>query len=452
MHGEFAAGSPNPDVPLIHERLQRDGVEGVILSYVDTVGISRVKTIPLGRLEHATTWGVGMSPVFDTFLSDDSTIMTEHFGGPDGDLRLVPDAHEIHVLAGQPGWAWAPADRFRQDCTPHPLCQRQYAARVESAADAAGFELRAAIEIEWAVGTEEDGEFVPACHGPAYGMTRMVELSDYTRDVLAALGQEGITVEQLHPEYSDGQFEVSVAPGGLVTAADHSILVRETIRAVSEQHGLRASFSPAVIAGHVGNGGHIHLSVWSHDHNLLAEGEQRHGMTAAGESFLAGILQELPGLVALGAPSPASYLRLVPSHWAGAYACWGHETREAAMRLVTGVTGNQDAAANLEVKCFDLAASPYLVLGAVASIGLAGIDREAELPPEVRGDPAALGTVPRLPQSLAEATTALEQSDALRAALGDDLHEVAVAVRRAEDARFEGQSPEDIAAALRWVF
>ena len=81
------------------------------------------------------------------------------------------------------------------------------------------------------------------------------------------------------------------------------------------------------------------------------------------------MLDHLPALLAVGAPGVASYLRLVPSHWAGAYACWGLENREAALRMVTGSTGSTSWAANLEVKCFDLLANPYLALAGAAGHG-----------------------------------------------------------------------------------
>ncbi|MEK8169185.1 hypothetical protein NKH77_03380 [Streptomyces sp. M19] len=48
------------------------------------------------------------------------------------------------------------------------------------------------------------------------------------------------------------------------------------------------------------------------------------------------MLRELPALLAIGAPSAASYLRLEPSHWAGVFQCWGLENREAAIRFITG--------------------------------------------------------------------------------------------------------------------
>ncbi len=62
----------------------------------------------------------------------------------------------------------------------------------------------------------------------------------------------------------------------------------------------------------------------------------------------------------------ASYLRLVPSHWAASFAAWGLENRETALRLISG------ANANLEIKSFDLSANPYLVVAATLSAGLAG--------------------------------------------------------------------------------
>ena len=78
-----------------------------------------------------------------------------------------------------------------------------------------------------------------------------------------------------------------------------------------------------MVAGGVGNGGHVHLSVWRDGGNLFAGGDGRHGLTADGEAFAAGVLAHLLPLLAIGAPTPASYLRLVPSHWAGAYAVLG---------------------------------------------------------------------------------------------------------------------------------
>ncbi|GAA2522806.1 gamma-glutamylpolyamine synthetase GlnA3 [Streptomyces levis] len=437
------------------------GVHGVVLAYVDTAGIGRVKTVPTARLASAAAWGVGMSPVFDTFLADDSAVTTGVLGSPDGDLRLYPDLDRLVVLAGQPGWAWAPVDRVTQDGERHPGCTRTLLRRIVADAAEQGLTFRAAIEVEWTMARDDapGDAFVPATTGPAYGATRQVELGDCTADLLAACAAQGLDVEQVHPEYAAGQFEISVGAVDPVAAADHSVLVRQTIRAVARRHGLRVSFAPAVVGQGVGNGGHVHLSAWRDGVNLHAGGEGRYGMTAAAESFTAGILAHLPALTAVTAPSPASALRLRPSQWAGVFAAWGHETRETALRVVTGTAGVRDRAANLEVKPVDLAANPYLAIAALIAAGLDGLRSSAALPEETTGDPARLTEaeraargVRRLPVSLEQAVAEFRADETLRAALGPVLADAVIAVRLGELARVAGLDDEQVAAAYRWRY
>jgi glutamine synthetase len=234
--------------------------------------------------------------------------------------------------------------------------------------------------------------------------------------------------------------------------------VRTTIRAVGVKYGLRTSFSPKVDAAGVGNGGHVHLSLGRGERSLMAGGSGRFGLTDEATAFAGGILEHLPALLAVGAPSVASYLRLVPQHWAGAYACWGLENREAALRMVTGSSGSEEWAANLEVKCFDLHANPYLMLAGLLAAGTDGLETSATLPDPVDVDPAALGEealaargIARLPQSLREALDAFTADDVLNAAFGEQLVGAIRAVRESELELLEGASPEEVAAASRWA-
>ncbi|MEU9449882.1 glutamine synthetase family protein [Streptomyces sp. NPDC048277] len=446
---------------LAHE-LSAQGVRGIVLAYVDTAGICRVKTVPWQRLQPAVAWGVGMSPVFDTFLANDAIVRTDALGSPDGDLRLYPDLDRLVVLAAQPGWAWAPVDRITQEGDRHPGCSRTFLRRVVAGAeDRHGLTFKTGIEIEWAVGraAAPADEFVPATSGPAYGAGRQIELSDYTADLLAALEKQEVPVAQLHPEYAPGQFELSTGALDPVAAADQSVLVRQTIRAISHRHGLRASFSPAVAERGVGNGGHIHLSAWRAGVNLHAGGKGRYGMTDEAESFVAGLLAHLPALTAVTAPSPASYLRLRPSQWAGVFTAWGRETRETGIRIVTGTAGHQRQDANLEIKPVDLAANPYLALGCAVVAGLDGLASAAPLPEEVTDDPARLipdeavaRGVRRLPTSLAQAVEAFREDEVLRTALGPVLADAVIAVREGETEAVAGLDDAGVAAAYRWKY
>ncbi|GAA2598978.1 gamma-glutamylpolyamine synthetase GlnA3 [Dactylosporangium fulvum] len=434
--------------------LSARGVHAVAMTWVDNAGITRVKTVPVDRLPEVVATGVGMSPVFDVFLVDDSVTTSRLIGGPVGDLRLHPDLERLTVLAAQPGWAWAPVERWTQENEPYQPCQRRFARAMVERAAAAGLTLRMAFEVEWFIGAD-DSEPRPACEGPAYGMIRVVELSAYADDLLGALAAQGVAVEQFHPEYSPGQFELSVAATDPVGAADLNVLVRQTIRAVAARHGLRVSFAPVVTAWQVGNGSHLHFSVRDAQGNLFAGGPGPHGLTERGESALAAVLARLPALCAIGAPSVASYLRLVPQHWAGAYQCWGHENREAALRFVTGVAGTGDRTANAEIKACDGAANPYLMVGAVCAVVVDSVDAGLRLPPEVTVDPATLDPgeqPPRLPTTLTEAIDRLAADSGLRAALGDALFEAFLAVRRGEVALFADSKPEEIVAATRWRY
>jgi glutamine synthetase len=440
------------------------GVRAVAATMVDNAGVTRVKTVPVSRFERAVRFGIGLSPVFDVFMVNDHITASDEVGGPAGDLRLMPDPFALRALSAQPGWAWSPTDQFTQEGEVFPSCQRSFARRMAQRAETAGLSIRMAFEVEFFLARRDGDVVTPSHRGPAYSAIVLAALSDFCRDLIIGLEDEGVEVEQFHPEYSTGQLEISIAPQDPVGAADQNVLLRQTIRGVAARHGYTASFSPIVIAGEVGNGGHVHFSAWEGEpsdggRNLFQGGDGPHGMTAVAESFAAGVLAEVPALVAVGSPSVASYLRLVPSHWAGAYQCWGRENREAAVRFVTGMIGTRETAANLEVKCFDESANPYLVAGALIAAGLAGVERNLRLPPEFTDDPAnhteeelAAKGVHRLPTSVEEAVKNFESSPVLPDAMGSVLAGAFLAVRRAEAEVFAGLEPEAVVEAHLWRY
>jgi glutamine synthetase len=426
----------------------------VMLSFVDNAGITRVKSVPAQRLPHAAQYGVGASPCFETFAFDDVPAAGRYLGGPDGDLRLIPDLSRLTSLACQPGWAWAPADKYTQDGTRFPACQRAFAARQMEVAQRSGLRLAMAFETEWALGRDDDG-FTPVVHGPGYGIIRLGNVADYARDLVSALYRQGVTVEQFHPEYAVSQLELSVAPADPVAAADDAVLVRHTIRQAARRFGWRAQLAPVIEAGGCGSGAHLHFSVHDEQGSLLAGGDGPYGMRAAGEAFLAGVLREVPALVAVGAGNPVSFQRLQPSRWAGVWQCWGRETRETALRFVTGVRGTESWAANAELKCLDATGNPYLVVGSVIAAGLAGVRDGLTLPAETTGDPASFAAesgILRLPVTAAEAAAHLSESAVLAAAMGPELHDALLTVRRAEAARYADTTPADLVEATRWRF
>lgn len=440
------------------EELRDAGVRIVGLVLVDNAGLARLKCVPIDRLARAAERGIGWSSIWGLSLGDDSFAHDPGLYSPSGDLRLRADLDAAALVGGAPGWAFAPIDHYEQSGEPWPGCQRGFVRRVLGQAEDAGVEVVAAWELEWSVGREEDGHFVSLHRGPGYGAATFGDTGPFMLDLVDALAESGIVPEQVHPEYANGQMELSLPPTDLLRACDESILARQVIRTVAASHGWRASFSPRVVAGSVGNGAHIHISIWRDGVNLLVGGEGPEGLHPDGAAFIAGALGQLPALTAIGVPSALSYARLQPGHWAGAYACWGNENREAALRL-EGASGASTESANVEWKSVDGAANPYLAAGALVAAGLEGLAQRLELPPPVQEDPDEMsdedrlaGAVLRLPETLAEAAEIFAASDTLRAAMGPYLHDRVAAVRRAEAEACRDLDEATLVSAYRWRY
>jgi glutamine synthetase len=117
----------------------------------------------------------------------------------------------------------------------------------------------------------------------------------------------------------------------------------------------------------------------------------------------------MPAICAVTAPSPVSYLRLVPNRWAPTAIDLVRQDRGACLRVcpvfAAETPGETARQFNLEFRASDAAASPYLALGAIIFAGADGIRRSLPLP-----GPAA--APPSLPSSLGAALDHLAASEA----------------------------------------
>jgi glutamine synthetase len=338
-------------------------------------------------------------------------------------------------------------DHVQLDGTPAPQCQRTFLKRMESRLAERGLVLRASFENEFSLATKVDGEYVPIDSALCFSTIAATAAQDYVDELAAALDAQGIELEQYYAELGHGQQEISTGHAPATRAADEQLLVRETIRGVAARHGLVASLAPKPWPENAGNGGHVHFSLWDAERNRFY-GEQD-GLSPEARSFIAGVLEHLPGLCGLTAPSFNSYHRIIPQYWAGAFVCWGYDNREAAVRVASTFRGAEEASTNAELKACDASCNPYLALGGLIAAGLGGIERGLEPPPPVDVDPATLSEgerPPRLPETQAQALDALAADELLLSALGPVLAESYLAVRRSEwaaysagDAAFEQQ-------------
>jgi glutamine synthetase len=361
--------------------------------------------------------------------------------GPVGEVRLVPDTETFRVLPYAPRTGAMLVDHVTLAGEPAPVDQRAFLKRMEARLAERGASLEVAFENEFSLATQVDGAFVPIDSGLCFSTISATAAQEFVDELYDALELQGIQLEQYYAELGHGQHEISTNHAPALRAADEQLLVRETLRGVAARHGLVASLAPKPWLDNAGNGAHVHFSLWTADgkQNRFYDGSAPDGLSAEARSFLAGVLAHLPGLCGLTAPSFNSYHRIVPQYWAGAFTCWGHDNREAPVRVPSLFRGLEEASANAELKAADASSNPYLAVGGLIAAGLDGLERRLEPPAPVEVDPATIdegerharGILP-LPATQAEALDALEADELLTDALGPVLSESYLAVRRSE--------------------
>lgn len=438
---------------------EAEGLDGAIDTVIGTVvnpaGLTLAKAVPVGRIDTFADPGLGASPSWHAFAIDQTGIAFTPDVGVVGDQRLRIDVTALRSIGD--GLAWAPAAFFEQDGTPVAACARGTLLRVQQALAGAGIEATIGHEIEFVL-VAPDGAALPSTLWAQYGLAGLLEHEEFVRDVIASATAAGLEIEQLHPEYGVNQFEISLAPRPPVAAADQLVLMRLLLGRVARRHGARISLSPAPFADGAGCGAHQHFSLRTPDGPLFSGGTGAGGMTSAGEHAVAGVLRGLPAAQGILCGSIVSGLRMRPGNWAGAYACWGTENREAAVRFVKGGPANPRGA-NVEVKIVDPSANPYLASAAILGLALDGITSGAALPPPTTIDPAQLADADRartgtvlLPANQPTVIAALDDSTLLRGILGDAAVDMVVAVRRLEQERYGSLDAEHLANRFRMAW
>jgi glutamine synthetase len=439
-------------------QLRDEGVAALTIAWVDNSGITRSRSVPIERLATVARTGVGITPLFAVFDSHDGiTFAHEGLSNASGDIRLIPELEMMTRLAGQPAFAWAPGRQRTAGGGPWPYDQRAVLERqVQRAADA-GFELRCGFELEMFV--SRDGEEPVGAHrGPAYSAQALLDVDEFVSSALGDLADNGIRIGQIHAEVGPAQLELSLEAADPVTAADLQVLARHTLRAAARAHGLRLSFAPLTSLEGIGNGCHIHSSVWHDGEDLLASGEGGNP-TGAGAAYIAGLLRDLPAIVGITAPSVPSLARLRPGYFASAFGFWGVENREAALRYVPSAELLGRGNANVELKPSDASGNPYLALAVVIAAGLAGIEDRATLPDPIADDPGrwsederSRASVAPLPATPEQQRRALTDNPRIREVLGEPLLGAFLAVRDADAAWAAERSLDEIVAAHLWLY
>src|SRR2546422_2130184 len=423
---------------------EEQGIQLVRFLSCDNGGVIRGKSTHVGQLARRMASGIGLVKGMQSFTSLDSLAPDATYG-PVGEIRLVPDPDTFVVLPYAPRSGQMVVNMIELDHQPWALDPRHFLQRMVARAAEQGLAFDAAFENEFFLAYRRDDGFVPVDRSLCFSGIGMESTEPVIQDIIAALTDQGLTVELSHPELGWGQQELSIRHAPALRAADNQIIYRQTVRAVAGQHDLVASLAPKPFANQAGSGAHLHWSVWDAEHktNRLTDANDPNGLSSLAKSAIAGVLHHLPALLALTTPSVNSFRRLQPHFWSSAYTAWGIENREAAVRVPTRYWDDEEGSTNLELKASDASANPYISLGGLMAAALDGIERELDPGEPVNSDPGNLTDdelhrrgIRRYPETAREALDELERDEVLVGALGAPLAFEYLKVRRAEAAAY----------------
>ncbi|CAF3583546.1 unnamed protein product [Rotaria sp. Silwood1] len=414
-----------------------------MLVTTDLTGITRGRTFPTEAINEYWDSGCGWVPA-NSALTPQDVIADSNPWGSHGDLRLLPDRESRVQISNGPdpkapmfdiihcdiietdgkAWLGCPRELLRQE--------------IQRYREMLGMRIIAAFEHEFILNGRQCMSDLPA-----FSLRAHRHMADFGGWLVAALQSAGVEPEMFLPEYGRSQYEITCRSTEGVAAADRAVNVREITRDIARQMNMHASFSPQPYVGAITNGVHLHLSVQGLDGQpLLYQKGRRYDLSELGEHWTAGILNHLPALCALTAPTPVSYMRLKPHHWSAAYACLGYRNREASLRISPTVSLSNRSIAdqyNVEFRPLDATASPHLSMAAILIAGRLGIQQNMNLkaitdtdPHELSNNEREMRNINTLPSSLSDALERLSNDSDLMKELPKPLIDTYFAMKKHE--------------------
>ena len=400
------------------------GVRMVRLWFTDVLGNLKSFAISQNELENALNDGM----TFDGSSIDGFSRIQE------SDVLAIPDPDTFQILPlGDKGAAEARVfcDIHHLDGTPFSGDPRQVLRRHVESARNEGLTFYIAPDIEFFYfNIPQAGERpVPLDNGGYFDLTTRDVTGDLRKQTIRTLEQIGIPVEYSFHEDSPSQQEIDLRHDDALTIADSVMTFRLIVREVAAAHGVYATFMPKPLEGVQGSGMHTHLSLFTGDDNAFYDENDEYNLSPLAKSFMAGLLRHAAEITAITNPTVNSYKRLVPGFEAPVHLSWARNNRSGLIRVPIPKRGNP-LATRLEYRSPDPSCNPYLAFSLMLAAGLKGVREGYELPVEADAnlfelDDNALSKlgIGQLPQSLAEALRAMEQSELVREALGEHIFE-----------------------------
>lgn len=419
----------------IASELKQQGVNTVRVLYPDLHGVARGKDVPLGSFSGLTEEGIAFcSAVLATDLRQTPVVGDKE---PYGDLLARPDPTTLRIVPWQPEVAWCVADLWAPGRKlPWPTCARGALAAMAARYGDLGLAPLIAPEIEFFLlerpsGTGTYRRYVDHL-SRSYTVGYVSDPRGLVLEMLGACEQLGLQALTANHEFSNSQYEITVGHSGAVDAADRGFLLKTAVKEMAARAGVLATFMGKPFNDQGGTGFHVHLSlVDASNRNLFFNEESEDQLSELLGHFVAGVLEHARGLMALLAPTVNAYKRLAAKGLVPVVADWGHDNRTAFIR----VPRDRGGRTRIEVRAGDGAANGHLIFTALLAAGLDGIQRRLT-PPEPVGNTASQPAGVALPTNLETALDFLESDELLAAAIGGDLVETFVRLKRFEVSRF----------------
>jgi glutamine synthetase len=345
-----------------------------------------------------------------------------HTGYPDAPVRVIPES--CREIPFEPETLLFLCE-FEQEAA--NLCPRNLLGRVLKRAEGLGYDVSAAFEYEFflfmetpdsarAKGYRNLTPLTPGFFG--YSMLRNSVHAELHLDLLELAEKMDFPIEGLHTETGPGVLEAALNVDSGANAADKAALFKTFVKVWAQRRDMMATFMAKWSNDYPGQSGHIHMSLQNRDGSGSAfhDPSQPMNMSVTQRQFLAGQQRLMPELTAMLAQTVNSYSRMIPGFWAPTDATWSCDNRTTALRVIPGSPKSQ----RIEFRLGSADANPYIALAASLGAGLLGIENKWEPEEMVRGNAydQKHGAHLALPQTLAEAATALRESEAARTLFG----------------------------------
>ena len=393
------------------------GIKYFLISFVDLFGSLRSKLVPARAIADMQKNGAGFAG-FAAWLD-----MTP----ADSDMFSIPDPDSLIQLPWKPEVGWLAGD-LAMDGKPVEASPRVALKQQIARAENLGFRMKTGVECEYFL-VSADGSSISDLNDtqekPCYDQSALMRQYDVISEICDSMIELGWGPYQNDHEDANGQFEMNWDYDDALVTADRHVFFKYMVKAITEKHGLRATFMPKPFSNLTGNGCHAHVSVWDKtgQNNLFDDSSDEMGLSTMAYHFLGGVLHNAQALTAIFNPTVNSYKRIDAqvttsgSTWSPNAVAYGGNNRTHMVRIPDR--------GRFELRLMDGAANPYLMQAGVLAAGLDGVENERDpgkrLDINMYTEGHKIRGLRRLPANLLDAIRLFEKSKVLRSGLGDAL-------------------------------